>query len=247
MKERANCIFILKEVNKLPFQSGIYIFHHFAKINFFFDSFFFLSHFIILLFEWDTQITLKKYISKTHSLSVIKRSYGTFHKSRKYFKHQCPGKSPTWVITFHPASKKSFPQAIISFGDIVPHFSDWKWLLHDLSYHIARRKLLHFSANNCFLWTHCHSELHTVSLCLVCSMQVIRSQYAHRWKPSMHTDEAPSMLSTVDFYSKYIEYCLIVQKTNDKCSHLSFAVNMHLVAATVGSRKEVNRVDGLHY
>lgn len=46
MKEWANYIFILKEVNKLPFQSGIYIFHHFAKINFFFDSFFFL----ILLF-----------------------------------------------------------------------------------------------------------------------------------------------------------------------------------------------------
>lgn len=59
MKEWANYIFILKEVNKLPFQSGIYIFHHFTKINFFFDSFFF-SHFIILLFEWDTQIKLKK-------------------------------------------------------------------------------------------------------------------------------------------------------------------------------------------
>lgn len=43
MKEWANYIFILKEVNKLPFQSGIYIFHHFAKINFLFDSFFFFS------------------------------------------------------------------------------------------------------------------------------------------------------------------------------------------------------------
>lgn len=182
MKEWANYIFILKEVNKLPFQSGIYIFHHFAKINFFFDSFFFFSfYYSAFWMRYSNKIKKKK--SKTHSFAVIKRSYGTFHKSRKCFKHQCTGISPTWVITFHSASKKSFPQAIISFEDIVPHFSDWKWLLHDLSCHIARRKLLHFSASNCFLWTHCHSELHTVYLSPMCSMQVIWSQYAHRWSP----------------------------------------------------------------
>lgn len=71
MKEWANYIFILKEVNKLPFQSGIYIFHHFAKIHFFFDSFFF-SHFIILLFEWDTQIKLKKKNPKPIPLQSLK-------------------------------------------------------------------------------------------------------------------------------------------------------------------------------
>lgn len=168
--------------------------------------FFFLSHFIILSFEWDTQIKLKKKKSKAHSLAVIKRSCGTFHKSRKCFKHQCPGKSPTWVITFLPASKKSFPPAIISFGGIVPHFSAWKRLLRDLSCHIARRKLLHFLVQGTVFY-----GLAAIPTSTLCTWV----QYAACKLPahSTHPGEALSVLCTVDSYRKCTEYCFIVHKT----------------------------------